>query len=194
MTPINKTLRLVFLMAIILLSASCTKEDTPYDQVERNITYIVTDNPQEPTPITATVHLYSDEEYDALLDRFCDWAKEGSTVTFYNADLVDKSSASSDLTFDREPIPQQQLTATLVNADHIGESPDPNERATYSTTDRESMKRWMREQEAAGMTVTVTYDPNTGIWTGTSYPEKPKSALKPNIEPLASRGNVGVER
>jgi len=40
---------------------------------------------------------------------------------------------------------------------------------TYSTTSRDEIKAWMRDMEAAGMTVTVTFDPASGTWNGTAY-------------------------
>jgi hypothetical protein len=47
---------------------------------------------------------------------------------------------------------------------------------TYSTTSRDEIKAWMRDMEAAGMTVTVTYDPSTGTWNGTAYANAPQPA------------------
>ena len=86
-----------------------------------------------------TVHLTTEAEWDALLDQFCDYAEGGSTVTFRNAQ---SPSASKGAT---------------------------KEAVTYSTTDREEMKRWMAQMEDEGMTVTVTFDPATGTYSGTAY-------------------------
>ncbi len=149
--------RLSFLVATALLSVGCTKCYWPEDTV-RDITYTVTEGPQassrhdgnaQPT----TVHLKTEAEWQALLDRFCDYAEEGSEVTFYNANQIATKSATKDA-------------------------------ATFSTTSREEMKRWMAQMEDEGMTVTVSYDPNTGTWNGTAYATAPS----PTPDPLPTLG------
>ncbi len=92
-----------------------------------------------------TVHLTTEAEWQALLEQFCDYAESGSTVTFRNAQ---SPSASKGAT---------------------------KETVTYSTTDREAMKRWMEQMEDEGMTVTVTYDPATGTWNGIAYSTAPST-------------------
>ena len=100
------------------------------------------------------MHLKSDAEFDALLDRFCTFAQEGSAVTFYNANRGNKGVAAKDV-------------------------------ATYSTTNREEMIRWMRQMEEAGKTVTITYDPNTGTWNGMAYINIPEPS-DPNYDSTAT--------
>ena len=126
--------RIAILLAAVLITVGCTKISCwwPEDTV-RDIVYTIDKN-------TTTVHLTSDAEFDALLDRFCDYAEGGSIVTFYNVSRAAKAA---------------------------------KEATTYSTTSREEMKAWMRRMEDAGMTVTVTYDPNTGTWNGTAYATVP---------------------
>ena len=142
----NRFARLSFLVATALLSVGCTKCYWPEDTV-RDITYtiapatFVIDN-----ATTTTVHLATEAEWQALLDRFCDWAEEGSAVTFCNANRSAKSHAAKEAT-------------------------------TYSTTDREAMKRWMAAMEDEGKTVTVTYDPATGTWNGTAYATVPQPSM-----------------
>lgn len=46
---------------------------------------------------------------------------------------------------------------------------------TFSTTNREEMRRWMARMEDLGMTVTVTYNPATGTWTGMAYVNPPRT-------------------
>ena len=87
----------------------------------------------------------NDMEWDQLLNRFCDYAHEGKSVTFYNL-----SSHPSDLYASK---------GTTQN----------NEPTTYTTRDREAMKAWMRRMEQSGKTVNVTYDRTTGIWSGRAY-------------------------
>lgn len=75
--------RLTTLLAAVLTFTACNdKEDVLH---QRDITYTVDET-------TTTVHLKTDAEFDALLDRFCDYAESGSTVTFYNANSVAKGS------------------------------------------------------------------------------------------------------
>lgn len=134
--------KLILLLAITLLVASCVSEEA-----KRTIVYTVTpskqlrDNPQS-TPRTTTVHLKSDKEWDALMDRFCDLATEGASVTFFNSERSSGQSASKEV-------------------------------VTFSTTSREEMKAWMRQQEAAGKTVTITYDSDTRTWNGRAYANAP---------------------
>ncbi len=125
-----KTIKLFALLAAVLTLAACNKDKEELRH-ERDIVYTVAEE-------TTTVHLATEAEWQALLDRFCDYAEEGSEVTFYNANHKATKSATK-------------------------------EAVTYSTTDREAMKRWMAQMEDEGKTVTVTYDSQTGIWNGTAY-------------------------
>ena len=47
------------------------------------------------------------------------------------------------------------------------------QRSTITTTNREELKQWMKEQEMAGKTVRVTFDSGTGTWNGTAYAAMP---------------------
>lgn len=129
-----KTINFFALLAAVLTLAACNK-DKEDGFHERDIMYIVEGQ-------TTTVHLATEAEWDALLDRFCDYAEDGSSVTFRNV----KSTAKS------------------VNTEVV----------TFSTTDREAMKRWMARMEDAGKTVTVSYDPATSTWNGTAYATAPQ--------------------
>ena len=132
------TIKLTVLLAAVLTLAACNPEPV---EVERDITYTVAGK-------TTTVHLTTEAEWQQLLDRFCDYAEEGSEVTFYNANHMVTKSATKDA-------------------------------VTFSTTDREAMKRWMAQMEDEGMTVTVTYDPATGTWNGTAYATAPQPQPQP---------------
>ena len=131
------------LMAALFAACNKDKEELRH---ERDIVYTVAEE-------TTTVHLETEAEWQALLDRFCDYAEDGSEVTFYNANQIATKSATKDA-------------------------------VTYSTTDREEMKRWMAQMEDEGMTVTVTYDPVTGTWNGTAYATAPS----PTPDPLPTLG------
>ena len=147
--------RFYILLAAVLCLAACEKNNGSNDK-QRDITYTVgTPSPSWHMPDgnrrpmeTVTVHLETEAEWQALLDRFCDYAEDGSEVTFYNASRVQNS--------------QFKIHNSAKDA------------TTYSTTDREAMKRWMAQMEDEGMTVTVTYDPATGTWNGTAYATAPQ--------------------
>ena len=143
------------MLAAVMLLGACNKENSVVSHV-RDIVYTVTDGPlassrQNTDNNTTTVHLETDAEFDALLGQFCDWAEKGSTVTFYRP-------------------------GTQPSRLHAGGTPahPTKEATTFSTTDREAMKRWMAQMEDQGMTVTVTYDPATGTWNGTAYSTAPQ--------------------
>ena len=128
------TLKLTAMLAAVLMLAACNKDKEELRH-ERDIVYTVAEE-------TTTVHLATEAEWQQLLDRFCDYAEGGSSVTFRNAKSANKSATK--------------------------------EAITYSTTDREEMKRWMAQMEDEGKTVTVTYDPATGTWNGTANATAPQ--------------------
>ena len=130
------TIKLLVLLAAVLCTVACEPTD---QNRERTITYTVKGK------AAITVHLTTEAEWQALLDRFCEYAESGSAVTFYDAA---KGSHGKTL--------RQSKEAT-----------------TFSTTSREEMKRWMARMEEQGMTVTVTYDSQTGTWNGTAYAVAP---------------------
>ena len=161
--------RFYILLAAVLCLAACEKNNGSNDK-QRDITYTVgTPSPNWHMPDgnrrpmeTVTVHLETEAEWQALLDRFCDYAEDGSEVTFYNGtqaaslrSIADKLSASQ----------KSQAASPRTNT---------KDATTFSTTDREAMKRWMAQMEDEGMTVTVTFDSNTGTWNGTAYATAPQ--------------------
>ncbi len=155
----KQLLKLTALMAAILIFAACQKEK---DEIrhDRYISYTVSDNtPQQSRSLpsvnrlkessqTFTVHLTTEEEWQDLLNLFCDYAKNGKSVIFYNESHVPAKKKDT-----------------------------PKETITFSTTDRDEMKNWMSQMEDKGMTVTVTYDPVTGIWNGLAYSLAPQPPL-----------------
>ncbi len=157
--------RFYILLAAVLCLAACEKNPESSDK-QRDITYTVgtpSSNWHMPdgngrAMETVTVHLETEGEWQALLDRFCDYAEAGSTVTFYNV------GTGRALSADGKGISRTRHAASLQTKDAT----------TYSTTSREEMKRWMAQMEDEGMTVTVTYDPNTGTWNGTAYATAPQ--------------------
>lgn len=138
------TLKIFTLIAALLTMAACEKDNEKPVNHERDITYTIAPAASAiDNATTTTIHLETEAEWQELLDRFCDYAEEGSEVTFYNANHKVTKSATKDAT-------------------------------TFSTSDREAMKRWMAQMEDEGLTVTVTYDPATGTWNGTAYATAPQ--------------------
>ncbi len=84
--------KLTVLLAAATLVLTACKPDPVEVLYERNIIYTVDNNRYEVT-------LKTDAEFDALLERFCDYAEGGSTVTFYNANRVSKSAAKEATVF-----------------------------------------------------------------------------------------------
>lgn len=140
----KNTLKIFTLIAALLTMAACEKDNENPVNHERDITYTIAPAASAiDNATTTTIHLETEAEWQELLDRFCDYAEEGSEVTFYNANHKVTKSATKDAT-------------------------------TFSTSDREAMKRWMAQMEDEGLTVTVTYDPATGTWNGTAYATAPQ--------------------
>ena len=140
----KNTLKIFTLIAAVLTMAACEKNNEKPVNHERDITYTIAPATSAiDNATTTTIHLETEAEWQELLDRFCDYAEEGSEVTFYNANHKVTKSATKDAT-------------------------------TFSTSDREAMKRWMAQMEDEGLTVTVTYDPATGTWNGTAYATAPQ--------------------
>lgn len=78
-------------MMALLASFSCAK-DNNVDKY-RNIVYFVDSQEYH-------VSLYSDKEWDNLLDELLNYTVDGSTVTFYNADLCHaKAPTKGDVKF-----------------------------------------------------------------------------------------------
>lgn len=97
--------RLIVLLAALLTFSACTKEneialhdrDFTYtvDNISlhvRDITYTVGNN-------TTTVHLTTDAEWQTLLDRFCNYAQDGKSVTFQNSKKVSKRATKDAVTY-----------------------------------------------------------------------------------------------
>ena len=97
--------------------------------------------------------LETEGEWDALLDVLCDQAQNGNKVTFFN----------------------MNQTTYLQNKGTGG----AKAAKTFSTTNRDEMKAWMREREREGLTVVVTFD--NGTWNGTAYASAPSSTTSNTI-------------
>jgi hypothetical protein len=120
---------------------ACEKEkaDTPTDQ-SRDIYYTVSDGSSVSGFSGTTAHINTNDEFDALLDRFCNFAQNGGQVMFCGSHPASHTKASSS------------DTPTSI-----------------TTTDREELKVWMKEMEKAGKTVQITYNEDNGTWSGRAY-------------------------
>ncbi|MBR4506092.1 MAG: hypothetical protein IKP21_04890 [Bacteroidales bacterium] len=151
-----KTRFYILLAAVLCCLTACEKNPESSDK-QRDITYTVTtvgtQRAASAVDKTTTVHLETEAEWQALLDRFCDYAENGSVVTFYGT---------------QAPLPAKG------GPSQAGSLRTTKDATTFSTTDREAMKRWMAQMEDEGMTVTVSFDPNTGTWNGTAYATAPQ--------------------
>lgn len=110
---------------------SCEKENSESNNQTREIFYTVSEHSTLSVFDGTTVRLTTEAEFDALLDRFCDYTQSGEQVMFVGTRPSQMKGNASD-------------TPT-----------------TISTSDREELKAWMKEMEKAGKTVRVTYDNGT---------------------------------
>ena len=93
-------LKIFTLIAALLTMAACEKNK---EDALRDIVYTV-----DATEHRVTTH--TESEWDALLEQFCNYAEDGSTVSFYNAKNKVAKSATKDVTefstTDREAMKQ----------------------------------------------------------------------------------------
>ena len=133
--------KILFALMCLMGLVACEKEkaDTPTDQ-GRDIYYTVSDGSSVSGFSGTTAHINTNDEFDALLDRFCNFAQNGGQVMFCGSHPASHTKASSS------------DTPTSI-----------------TTTDREELKAWMKEMEKAGKTVQISYDDNNGTWNGRAY-------------------------
>ena len=134
--------------AVMFCATACNKINNtdPINTDQTCMVFYTIDNQESHTTVK------SEKDWDALLDQFCNYAHDGKTVTFYNL-----SSQPSDLHSGKGQIKSG-----------TGATP-----TTITTTSRDEIKTWMRKMEQAGKTVNVTYDRNTGVWSGRAYATAP---------------------
>lgn len=140
--------RILAVLAAVLCFASCEKDpvivntDTQETNQARDIFYSVSNIVGLPSLSGSTVHVSSEAQWDALLDKFCDMTQDGDQVTFCD------------------------ITPSAKFKPKAGGSSVPN---TITTSSREELKSWMKKMEGAGKTVNVTFDSGTGTWHGVAY-------------------------
>lgn len=100
------------LLAAIVCFAACQPHENNIELGNvRNIVYTVDRN-------TNSVTLQNNAEWDALLERLLDYAAEGSTVSFYNADRVAKG-ASKDVV-EYSTTSRDEMKAWMVQMEDAG--------------------------------------------------------------------------
>ena len=97
--------------------------------------------------------LATEGQWDAMLDELCNQVQNGKMVTFFN---------------------MNQTTYFQNN-----ESGGAKAAKTFSTTNREEMKAWMKKMEEEGRTVVVSY--NNGTWNGKAYVTAPPTTTSNTI-------------
>ena len=147
------TLRFTVLMAVLVLAfAACedpNKKPTPQ----------VDNTPKERVIVYKVGQnenrqsLATEGEWDALLDVLCNQAKQGSEVTFYN------------------------MKPSIYHPNKLSYGTKASK--TFSTSNQDEMKSWMKEMEKEGRTVVVTY--SNGTWNGVAYASAPPAATMANI-------------
>jgi hypothetical protein len=149
----KKTLRFTALSAVlIMIFMACEK---PNNQEGNKIN----NEPRERTIIYTVGNsetrqsLATEGEWDVLVDVLCDQARGGKKVTFYN----------------------MNQTTYLQNHGLQG----IKAAITFSTTNREEMKAWMKKMEKEGRTVVVSYD--NGTWNGMAYATAPPTSTSSTI-------------
>lgn len=124
----KKILTIASFVGLLMGMVACDKESTTVtESTERDIFYTIGLSGFSGT----TAHLTTEAAWDALLENFCDYAREGRQVTFCSQGGSKTKAGSSD-----RP-------------------------TSISTSSREELKEWMKEMEKAGKTVRVTYDNGT---------------------------------
>lgn len=149
----KKTLRFTALSAVVIMAfMACEKPNN-------NSGGKINNDPRERIIIytvgnsEARQTLATEGEWDVLLDVLCDQAQSGNRVTFYN----------------------MSQTTYLQNKGLRGTKGT----ITFSTTNREEMKAWMKKMEKDGRTVVVSY--NNGTWSGMAYASAPPTSTTSTI-------------
>lgn len=146
----NKMKRIQYIITALamLCTTACNKIDkTDPADTSQTCTIVYTIDSHENT---TTVR--SESDWDALLDKFCNYAEDGKSVTFHNL---------------------RSQPTDLYSSKSLTHAKEGNTPTTITTSSRSEIKAWMRKMEQAGKTVNVTYDRNTGVWNGRAYANAP---------------------
>ena len=150
----KRILKFTAILAVVMLAFSaCDRHNIEPDGNEPN------NDPKERVVVFTVgqnetrLALKTEGEWDALLDVLCSEAQTGQTVAFYNM----------------SPTTYLQKKGTTGTKGTI----------TFSTSNREEMKAWMKAREKEGLTVEVTY--SNGSWHGMAYASAPPTNTSVDI-------------
>lgn len=136
----NKIAKILAMLTMVSLAACAPENEETI--IERDVFYTVANDEAFSGLSGKTIHLRTESEWEALLDRFCDYVKDGNQVLFCSTHPGQPQSKRGDT----------KDTPTSI-----------------TTTDRNEIKVWMKEMEKIGKTVNITYDGDTGTWSGRAY-------------------------
>lgn len=88
------TVKFFALLTVVLTLAACNKDKEVLTTNRIEITYIVADADTPASPVTVSIS--TEDEHDALLNDFCDYAEEGKVVTFRRNQPETKGSHSKE--------------------------------------------------------------------------------------------------
>lgn len=161
---------LLLMAALVVTAVSCTDDDKTQTTPERSIVYAVQSADTYAAPMSAAVNvdLHSEQEWDALLDNFCDYVAQGNTVTFYNP-----------------------RNAQFMHSQGTKRSGGVKESHNIKTTSKTEMKEWCKDMEAKGLKVVIDYDKDSGTWSGYAYALPPSQAAQTQTYECSSSDGVG---
>lgn len=139
----KQAIKIFAMLAAVVSLMACKPEEVTDVACERDIFYTVSESPAMSALSGSgnTVHLTTEAEWDTMLDRFCDYTRDGVKVMFCSTR------------------PSGQTQTKGAN----------NTPTSITTSSRDELKAWMKEMEKAGRTVNVSYDNGNGTWSGTAY-------------------------
>ena len=165
----------ILLTAVVALTA-CNKEKEIEAKVQQNervrdITYTVGGQ-------TTTVHLKTEAEWDALLDRFCDYAQGGDTVTFHNIHTTASQQTKETVNFSTTD--REEMKRWMAQMENEGKTVtvnyDPNTHTWHGEAYTTAQQPQTQRPCYTGVLVSISDE----YWWGYGEPPYPFWALKIN--------------
>lgn len=172
------TVKLLAMLATVMALAACN-HDEMFSR-ERNIVYTVNGN-------ISTVSTKTESEWVALLDRFCDYAQEASTVTFRNTNNVAKSTKE---TVTYSTTSREEMKRWMAQMEDAGMTVTISYDPTNGIWNGRAYNRTANEEDTTGSSELVSY---TGTLSFTTTPEfyHPVVPIDPMFFPNALPNNPG---